>query len=96
MQEPDAQQAVENRDALRLRIPRTGYSSQPVPDVGKVRVLERSVALPSATVVLGAGEPLAGVAAAKSGILRALLLVAAWSGKTRLIDNVPVGLGGQP
>jgi len=27
---------------------------------------------------------------------QALLLVAAWSGKTRLIDNVPVGLGGQP
>jgi pantoate--beta-alanine ligase len=27
---------------------------------------------------------------------RALLLVAAWSGKTRLIDNTPVVLGGQP
>ena len=89
--ETEAQQAVENHASAELRIPRTGYSTQRVADVGRVRVLERRLALPSGTVVLGAGEPLAGVAAAKAGILRALLLVAAPSLLLAVIASYFVG-----
>jgi signal transduction histidine kinase len=69
-----ADQARENAAARKLRTPRPGYSTQRVPDVGRVRMLERSLNLAGATVTVGAGEPLALVEQAQHGIARAFLL----------------------
>ncbi|MGO9751052.1 MAG: sensor histidine kinase [Solirubrobacteraceae bacterium] len=77
--ESPAEQAVENREGAALTVPRPGYSTQPVPDVGKVRILERPVRLSGQRAIIGAGEPLAGVQAAQNGIARAFVVVAALS-----------------
>jgi signal transduction histidine kinase len=69
-----AQQGQENLTAHQLRIPRSGYSSPYVPDVGRMRFLERRVNLGTVTVIVGAGEPLAVVESAQHGVARAFLL----------------------
>ena len=46
--------------ARRCEIPRPGYSTQIVPDVGKVRILEQRLRLRTGEAVIGVGEPLAG------------------------------------
>jgi two-component system OmpR family sensor kinase len=80
--EPDgsetaAQQARENALGRRLLIPRIGYSTRTVPDVGAVRILERRVRVGTLSVVAGAGEPLAIVASAQRGVERAFVLAGA-------------------
>jgi signal transduction histidine kinase len=72
--ESAAQRARENADGRGLRVPRLGYSMQTVADVGDLRVFERSIALGSRRVVVGAGEPLEIVARAQHGVARAFLL----------------------
>jgi len=72
--EPPDQQARENLQATRLRTPRPGYSSPPVPDVGRMRVLERPLRVGGLRVVVGAGEPLRLVESAQHGMARAFLL----------------------
>ena len=68
------EQGRENQEAQALQIPHVGYSSPPVPDVGRMRVLEHSVRLGAMTVVVGAGEPLRLVESAQHGVARAFLL----------------------
>lgn len=68
------EQAQENLDARRLLTPHLGYSSPRVPDVGTMRILERSLNLRSVRVVAGVGEPLALVESAQHGVARAFVL----------------------
>ncbi|MFL5823917.1 MAG: ATP-binding protein [Solirubrobacteraceae bacterium] len=72
--ETAAEQAVENAEVRRLRVPHPGYSTPLVPDVGRMTVLERRVRLGGVDVIEGAGQPLATVAVAQHGVARAFLL----------------------
>ena len=75
--ETAGQQAAENREGLRLAVPKLGYVVRRVPDVGEMRVLERAARIGDVTAVAGAGEPLAGVHAAQRSIARAFVLAGA-------------------
>jgi signal transduction histidine kinase len=73
--ETPAKQAQENRLAARLLTVKDGYSTLPLPDVGDLRLLERTYALPSGRrVTIAAGEPLAEVSHAQGSVARAFLL----------------------
>jgi two-component system, OmpR family, sensor kinase len=72
--ETTAEQQHENRSGEKLLVPRLGYSVQRVPDVGRVRLLERAVPVGRLRVVAGAGEPLALVERAQHGVARAFVL----------------------
>jgi len=74
-----AEQDQENRLAARLLMVGDGYSTLPLPDVGSLRLLKRTVRLTgvparSRRVVVGVGEPLAPVAHAQRGVARAFIL----------------------
>jgi two-component system OmpR family sensor kinase len=74
-----AEQDHENRLAARLLTVPDGYATLALPDVGDLRVLKRTVRLPSLgeldrRVVIGVGEPLAPVARAQRGVARAFIL----------------------
>ena len=69
-----AAQAHERAVARRLRLPRVGYSTPRVLDVGSVRIRERAVRIGHLTVIVGAGEPLALVERAQHGVAKAFLL----------------------
>ena len=72
-----AEQRQENRLARRLLAAGGGYATLTLPDVGNLRVLKRSVALPAASrlrVTIGVGEPLAPVSGAQRGAARAFVL----------------------
>jgi two-component system, OmpR family, sensor kinase len=72
--ETEAQQARENALGRKLLVPRIGYSTRMVPDVGAVRILERRVSIGRLSVVFGVGEPLATVSRAERGIARTFVL----------------------
>ena len=72
--ETSDEQVRENAAGHALLIPHLGYSSAHLPDVGTMRILERSVALGSVRAVVGAGEPLRLVEAAQHGVARAFVL----------------------
>jgi two-component system OmpR family sensor kinase len=74
-----AEQGQENRLAAHLLTVGDGYSTLPLPDVGSLRLLKRTVRLTgvparSRRVVIGVGEPLAPVAHAQKGVARAFIL----------------------
>ena len=75
--ETEAEQARENVLGRALLIPRIGYTTEPAPDVGAVRILERRVAVGRLSVVVGAGEPLAIVSRAEHGIADAFIIAGA-------------------
>jgi signal transduction histidine kinase len=75
--ESAAEQARENAEGRALGIPRLGFSTQHVPDVGPVRIREREVTVGPIRVVVGAGIPLATVRSAKHSVARAFLLAGA-------------------
>jgi signal transduction histidine kinase len=75
--ETGTEQDQENRLAAHLLTVGDGYSTLPLPDVGSLRLLKRTVRLsgvPSRRVVIGVGEPLAPVAHAQKGVARAFVL----------------------
>ncbi len=73
--ETAAEQDSENRLSKHLLSAPLGFSTLPLPDVGNLRLLKRSVALPRGrTAVLGVGEPMAIVAHAQRGVARAFIL----------------------
>ncbi len=73
--ETAAEQASENRLAARLQTVKDGYSTVDLPDVGDLRLVERSFTLPGGRrVTAGVGEPLAEVAHAQGSVARAFIL----------------------
>ena len=72
--EPAAEQARENEFGRKLLVPRLGYSTQHVPDVGAMRIHQRLVPLGAQSMVVGAAEPLSTVSRAQRGVARAFLL----------------------
>jgi two-component system, OmpR family, sensor kinase len=73
--ESAAQQAQENRLSHQLLTVHDGYSTLSLPDVGDLRLDKRTLILPGgAHVIVGVGEPLAGVAHAQRGVARAFIL----------------------
>jgi two-component system OmpR family sensor kinase len=72
--EPPGEQAAENAETQALLVPRLGFSTRPVPDVGRMRIFERRLRLGPLGLTLGAGEPLATVAVAQHGVARAFVL----------------------
>jgi signal transduction histidine kinase len=72
-----AEQSIENAQGRRLLIPRIGFSTQYVADVGQVRIRERAVPLGLVTAVVGAGEPLAVVTSAEHSIAKAFIFAGA-------------------
>jgi signal transduction histidine kinase len=75
--ENSEEQSKENRAARLLLVPHLGYSTPHVPDVGRMRILERAVQLGSLRVVVGAGEPLVLIESAQHGVARAFVLAGA-------------------
>ncbi|HTZ86219.1 MAG TPA: ATP-binding protein [Solirubrobacteraceae bacterium] len=70
-----AEQRHENALARRLLDGPNGYSTEPLGDVGDIRLLKRSVRMAdSRWVVLGVGESLAGVGHAQASVARAFVL----------------------
>jgi two-component system, OmpR family, sensor kinase len=70
-----AEQDEENRLSDRLLTQPDGFTTLPLPDVGSVRLLKRSVHVPGGpTVTVGVGEPLASVARAQGSVARAFVL----------------------
>jgi len=63
-----------------------------VPDVGRMRILERSVAVGAIAVVVGAGEPLAIVATAQDGVARSFLLAGALTLALALVASYVAGV----
>ena len=92
--ETSADQAREDLTGENLRRPRLGYSDRRVPDVGKVRVLERAVGVGRVPVVVGAGEPLSLVERAQHGVARAFLLAAGITLLLALIASYLAGRAG--
>jgi signal transduction histidine kinase len=68
------EQAAENSHSRALLTAHLGFSTQTVPDVGQMTILERRVRLGHVAVVAGAGEPLAAVEVAQHGVAKAFLL----------------------
>jgi signal transduction histidine kinase len=73
--ETAAEQSKENRLSRKLLTAPDGYSTLSLPDLGKLRVLKRSVRLHSGLrVTVGVGEPLSAVEHAQAGVARAFIL----------------------
>ncbi len=91
--ETAAEQARENVFVRELRVPRVGYSTRPVPDVGRVRILERSVSSSGGpAVVVGAGEPLEIVERAEHGVARSFVLAGALTLALALLASYLAGV----
>jgi two-component system, OmpR family, sensor kinase len=75
--ETSYEQARENALGRQLLVPRIGFSTHKMPDVGNVRLLERVTQVGHLPVLIGAGEPLALVERAQHGVAQAFLLAGA-------------------
>jgi signal transduction histidine kinase len=73
--ETATEQTRENRLAASLQTVKDGFSTVDLPDVGDLRLVERSFTLPGGRrVTVGVGEPLAAVAHAQGSVARAFVL----------------------
>ena len=72
--ETAVEQQRENAAGRRLLVPRLGYSTIEIPDVGKMRIHERVVPAGAFGVTVGAGEPLAAVSRAQRGVAKSFVL----------------------
>jgi two-component system, OmpR family, sensor kinase len=73
--ETAADQANEGRLSMRLLMAPPGYTTLALPDIGKLRVLKRTVRTPAGLhATVGVGEPLAAVAHGQEGVARAFVL----------------------
>src|SRR5207248_3455395 len=68
-----SEQADENAGGRKLRAARIGYSTVEVPDVGQMRIHERSVPAGTLRITVGAAQPLAAVARAQRGIAKSFV-----------------------
>ena len=73
--ESTVEQAEENRLSAKLSRAPDGYSTLSLPDVGDLRLRERTFTLPGGErVTVGAGEPLAAVSHAQGSVAKAFIL----------------------
>jgi signal transduction histidine kinase len=72
--EAAAEQQLENAAGRQLLVPRPGYSTIEIPDVGQMRIHESSMATGTIGVTVGAGEPLATVSRAQRGVAKSFVL----------------------
>ncbi len=72
--ESENDQRIENAEGRKLQVPRLGYSTGLVPDVGRMRIFEQRARVGGVLVIAGAGEPLALVERAQHGVARAFVL----------------------
>jgi signal transduction histidine kinase len=86
-----AQQEQENELGHRLLTPRPGFSTQQVPDVGKMRIHERLVPVSGINILVAAGEPLASVNTAQHGVAQAFILAGALTLALALIASYIAG-----
>jgi signal transduction histidine kinase len=87
-----AEQAQENRLALRALSVHDGYSTLPFPDVGDLRLLKRRVKIDGRLgVTIGVGEPLAAVHRAQRGIARAFILAGMLALAVALLASYLIG-----
>jgi two-component system, OmpR family, sensor kinase len=89
--ETAAERGKEKEAGRRLLVPRIGYSTQTLPDVGRIRVLDRSVLIASMGVIVGAGEPLALVDRAQHGVAAAFRVAAALAFALALLASYLAG-----
>jgi two-component system, OmpR family, sensor kinase len=91
----DIESAVEQRQEAamgrNLATPRVGYSTQQVPDVGKLRIYEQSVRLGGGSTTVGAGQPLATVERAQHGVAQAFIIAGALTIVIALIASYLAG-----
>jgi two-component system OmpR family sensor kinase len=87
-----AAQDQENRMSAQLVVVPDGYTTLPLPDVGKVRLFKRRIRLSGAlSATIGAGEPLATIARAQRGVARAFILAALLALAGALLASYLVG-----
>ena len=95
--ESAAVQAQENQAARHLLAAPGGFSTLDLPDVGYLRLLDRSVRIPGARahaaqlVTVGVGEPLASVARAQHGVARAFILAGILALAGALLASLLIG-----
>jgi signal transduction histidine kinase len=87
-----AEQARENAIGRRLAVPRLGYSTRTIPDVGRTRILQRPLVVGTVGVVVGAGEPLEPVERAQHGIAGAFVLAGALTLAIALVASYLAGV----
>jgi two-component system OmpR family sensor kinase len=85
------EQDAENRLADAISHPILGTSTHVVADVGRVRLLERPVAIGDARVVVGAGEPLTTLIRAQHGVVHSFALAGAFIALAVLLGSYLVG-----
>ncbi len=90
--ETSVEEAHERSLAQRLLVPHLGYSVQPVPDVGKMQILERAVTVGTLHAVVGGGEPLAIVDRAQDGVARTFVLAGALTLALALLASYLAGV----
>ena len=75
--ETEAQQQVENDEGRGLEVPRMGFSTALIAEIGRMRLYEHRADIGTLHLVVGAGEPLALVERAQNGVARAFVLAGA-------------------
>ncbi len=91
-----AVQAQENRAALALLAPHSGFSTLQLPDVGYLRLLERQLHLrggrgAGVSITIGVGEPLASVTRAQQGVAKAFILAGLIALAAALLASLWIG-----
>ena len=89
--ESAAQQNSENRVSARLLRAGSGLHTLPLPDVGDLRLLRQTISTGAGPARLAVGEPLAIVARAQNGVLRAFVLAGALALGIALLASLLVG-----
>jgi signal transduction histidine kinase len=90
--ETPADQAKEGRLSAKLLTAEPGYTTLSLPDIGRLRVLKRSVRTPAGLhATVGVGEPLASVTHAQEGVARAFILAGALALAGALIASYLIG-----
>jgi signal transduction histidine kinase len=90
--ETTADQTGEARLSAQLLMARDGYTTLSLPDLGRFRVLRRTVSAPGELhAVVGVGEPLAGVTHGEEGVARAFILAGILALAGALVASFLVG-----
>jgi signal transduction histidine kinase len=72
-----AQQQLENAEGQRLQVPRLGFSTQLIADLGEMRIYQHRAVIGAVPVIAGVGGPLTLVERAQHGVARAFVVAGA-------------------